>query len=378
MTLPPARTGSPLLIKDRELDFTFHVMRRTSRRWGIHSMLYAADPWAVIGGAVGEQVAHPAERDAAKSFVRQAREYFTAAERANTIETRPLLYYYSFLNLGKALSIARGRSGMVGKVSHGVGAVDPRGHTPPVAELVIQASAANGSKMSAVDELHHALEGAPVRAANYPVRDVIAQSVVAHRMWREAFAQTRVERFITVEGVRLFHDPSANQIWSRIYVRRDTLRARQRNVSETLLESTLATDFRAVADPDPEISSALHVFEQIDPTTYTGRASDVVMDVVGLLRTKLWQTVLATKPYRGYYLYLSPAGDMRMPQWLSIYSTLFWLGSLTRYQPVELLDVLDGTYGPFFREFLETQPTQLLYVLASEFKKQDVTKAAIV
>ena len=96
-------------------------MRRTNRRWGIHSMLYAADPWAVIGGVVGEQVANSAERDAAKSFVRQAREYFTAAERASAIETRPLLYYYySFLNLGKAISITRGRPGMVGKVSHGI------------------------------------------------------------------------------------------------------------------------------------------------------------------------------------------------------------------------------------------------------------------
>jgi hypothetical protein len=378
VTLPAARTGSPLLIKDRELDFTFHVMRRTNRRWGTHSMLYAADPWAVIGGAAGEDVTNPSTRDAAKSFVRQAREYFTAAERASTIETRPLLYYYAFLNLGKAISIARGRPSMVGKVGHGIAAVDPRGHTPPVAELVIQASARDGSKMSAVDELHKALEGSPVRAANYPVRDVIAQSVVAHRMWREAFTQPRVERFVTVDSVRVFHDPAASHIWSRIYIRRDVLKARNRNVSETLRESTLDTDFRAVADPDPAISSVFHVFEQKSPTTYTGRPSDVVMEMVSMLRTRLWQTVLATKPYRGYYIYLSPAGEMRMPQWLNIYSTLFWLGSLTRYQPVELLEILDGKYGPFFREFLETQPTQLLYILASEIKKQDVTKAAIV
>ena len=34
---------------------------------------------------------------------------------------------------------------------------------------------------------------------------------------------------------------------------------------------------------------------------------------------------------------------------------------------------------PFFREFPEQpQPTQLLYIFASEIKKQDVTKAAIV
>jgi hypothetical protein len=376
--LPAARSGDPLLIKNRELDFTFHPMKRTSRRWGIHSMLYAADPWAVIGGSVSEQVSGPAERAAATSFVRQAREYFTAAERANTIETRPLLYYYSFLNLGKAIAIAHGRSGLVGKVKHGVAAIHARGHTPATAELVIQASAASGTDRSVVDEMHRALERRAVAAGDYTVRDVIAQSVVAHRMWREGFSTPRRERFLTVEQVRLFHEPSSKQVWSRMYLRRDTLRARGRGLAETLRESTCDPDFRAVVDPDPDLATTHHTLEQASPVTYTGRSADVVMDVVHVLRTKLWQTVTAAPPYRRFYLYLSPAGEKRMPQWLSIYSILFWLGSLTRYQPVELLEILDGPLGPFFREFLETQPSQLLYLLASEVKQQDVTRAAIV
>lgn len=352
-------------------------MKRTNRRWGMHSMLYAADPWAVIAGAVREQVPTLAEREAASSFVRQAREYFTAAERAATVETRPLLYYYSFLNLGKAISIARGRTGMVGKVAHGVASVHPRGHTPTTAALVIESSAANGSKMSAIDELHRALEGIPVTAREYPVRELIAQSVVAHRMWREGHGTLRKERFMTVDGVRFFHDDSTQHVWARIYVRRDTLVARGRGLKETLREATLSPDYRGVVDPDPA-AAAFHTVEQTVPIHYTGRASDVVMDVVAPLRTKLWETVTANFPYRRFYLYLSPAGEARVPQWLSVYSILFWLGSLTRYQPVELLETLDGPLGPFFREFLETQPSQLLYIFASEVKKQDVTRAAIV
>jgi hypothetical protein len=197
-------------------------------------------------------------------------------------------------------------------------------------------------------------------------------------MWREGFATLRRERFITVEKVRLFHDDATRRVWARIYVRRDTLVARGRGLTETLRESTLEPDFRAVTDSDPEIARIFHTLEQVTPVTYTGRAADVVMDVVGLLRAKLWETVTAAYPYRRFYLYLSPQGEKRMPQWLSVYSTLFWLGSLTRYQPVELLETLEGPLGPFFREFLETQPSQLLYIFASEIKQQDVTKAAIV
>ena len=378
MKLPAARSGAPLLIKNRELDFTFWAMRKTSSRWGIHSMLYAADPWAVIAGAVGERVTSTAELEAAASFVRQGREYFAAAERASTIETRPLLYYYSFLNLGKAIAIARKRPDMVGKVMHGVAAVDRYGHIPSTAELAIQATAWDRSRVQVVDELHRALEGTPVVAGDYPVRDIIAQSVVAHRMWREGFPTPRKERFITVEQVRFFHDEGEQQIWARIYVRRDTLVARNRGLAETLREATLDPDFRAVADADVDMARTFHTLEQVAPVNYTGRSADVVVNVVSLLRSKLWETVTAAHPYRRFYLYLSPSGEKRMPQWLSVYSILFWLGSLTRYQPVELLDTLDGPLGPFFREFLETQPSQLLYIFASEIKQQDVTKAAIV
>lgn len=57
-----------------------------------------------------------------------------------------------------------------------------------------------------------------------------------------------------------------------------------------------------------------------------------------------------------------------------MYSTFFWLGSLTRYQPVELFKALNGPEGAFFREFIETRPNQLLYMLAADVKQQDVTR----
>jgi hypothetical protein len=68
-------------------------------------MIYVADPWAAILMALSD--VRQNEQHAAESFVRQAQEYFSAAERAAAIETRPLLYYYSFLNLTKALALAR-------------------------------------------------------------------------------------------------------------------------------------------------------------------------------------------------------------------------------------------------------------------------------
>lgn len=380
MTLPPERAGTLLQIKSRELPFSFFPMAKTSRRWGLNSMLYAAEPWAVISGAVRDAAVTRSIPDvdakSALSFVRQAKEYFNAAERAGALETRPLLYYYSFLNLGKALAIARGRTGMVGKVKHGVAAVHTSGYSPTSAEIAVQRSGVGDP--SAIDELHWALEGTTTPAGQIKVADLMPQSVVGHRMWRAATGSVRKERFFALDEIHWLEDATAREIWLKLYLRRDSLRSHGRGVTETLREARLDKAFRAVSD-SYATTHDLHAFEQIAATPYsTGRASDVVMESVGTVRRDIWQTVTATSPFRRFYLYLSPLTEVRVPQWMSTYGLLFWLGSLTRYQPVELLEALAGPYGPFFEEFIETQPSQLLYFFASEARAQDVSKPALV
>ncbi|EON33833.1 hypothetical protein GTC6_05682 [Gordonia terrae C-6] len=376
MKLAAALPGTPLKLKGRELDFSLYPMVRTNRRWGIHSTLYATDPWAVIAGSVTEALVAPAERAAAASFINQAREYFTAAERASSIETRPLLYYYSFLNLAKAIAMGRGRPGLVGKVRHGVAHEGTSGHGVGTAKLQIGSSSATAK--SAIDELHWALEGSAVSVGHYQVSEIISQSVIAHRMWREAFAQPRVERFIPIDRVQFMHDEPAKLIWLRVFVSRAVLKSRNRGLTETLRESGLDSTFRGVTHPDADVDAEFRILEQRVAIGYTGRAADVVVNAVDGIRPYLWQTITASAPFRRFYLYLSPSGERRVPQWLSTYTTLFWLGSLTRYQPVELFEALDGKFGPFFREFLETQPRQLLYILASDAKRQNVTRGVIV
>jgi hypothetical protein len=63
---------------------------------------------------------------------------------------------------------------------------------------------------------------------------------------------------------------------------------------------------------------------------------------------------------------------------LSIYAITFHLGSITRYRPHHFDRIIDGHYGPRIEEFISGQPLQFIYLMASEFAEQDVTKPSIV
>jgi hypothetical protein len=65
------------------------------------------------------------------------------------------------------------------------------------------------------------------------------------------------------------------------------------------------------------------------------------------------------------------------PQLLSIYAIAYYIGSITRYRPHQYDDLEISAYGPRILDFVTGQPIQFLYMMASEFIRQDVTKPAI-
>ncbi len=196
--LPEPRQGQPLIVRGEALQFSFWPMRKGERRWGLHSMVYAADPWAIILDALHARCAGDFLRSAL-SFVRQAQEYFRAAERSVNIETRPVLYYYSFLNLVKALGLANRMTAMVGSPKHGIVHNYQPGVAIQEARLVLVAS--QGAFTSVFDSLHQILTGRSLGGdLGIAVSEVMAQSVIGHRLWREA--SNRRERSLASRASR--------------------------------------------------------------------------------------------------------------------------------------------------------------------------------
>ncbi len=69
-------------------------------------------------GAINDQVADADQRTEALAFLEQAQDFYEAA--TDRMSANPLLFYYSFVNLGKALLRTRGFSGSLDQAMHGL------------------------------------------------------------------------------------------------------------------------------------------------------------------------------------------------------------------------------------------------------------------
>ncbi len=171
------------------LTFSFFPVRRNARRYGLNDVVFAVDPWAVIDGAVADQVAAGDKREETLAFVAQARASYEAA--ASRTPASPLLfYYYAFLNLGKALIRCRGFTESLDHAYHGlsagktVAAADLTSGTVTVQNPPAGRRAPPGSDppVNVFPELINRLGYARPTQPTIPIPELAAQVVVGHRL----------------------------------------------------------------------------------------------------------------------------------------------------------------------------------------------------
>ena len=370
------RTGDLLQVRGESLPFSFWPLRRGERRWGRHSMVFTSDPWAVIDSSLTQRCPRN-DLEAAQSFVRQAREYHTAADAARSTEAQPLLYYYGFLNLAKALALASGRTGLVGRVEHGLQVEDL---ASPLMTAQIKAFPTRKQRqgrlvINAFDEFNVALAGSGLtQQVTYPVADITAQILFGHRLWAEA--SRRKERFIGLDRIEIRHTPDSKQVWVNLVIPERALVWRGRSKASVISDGDLAPDFDYVRGAIDDDSVPLWILQQVSPVAYGHRPSDDLMTAIELVKPRLWRAMTAGHPFRRYYVYLSDPAESRLRQPLSVYALMFYLGSVTRYNPPLFREMIEGRYGAFIREFIHAQPKQFVYSVACEFRQQEVSKAS--
>lgn len=213
---------------------------------------------------------------------------------------------------------------------------------------------------------------------NFDLSTLLPQILPGHRLWCEA--TNKDERFISLHEIRVMENKSAKRLWLNLYFFEDDLKRLGVTHKRLLTESRLGAAFRQVQTTRKVGSRKLVCFEQTVTVAYQHRPSDEAHQLVEVVRPFLWVTVATIPPYRRYYAYLAPPTEHTglLPQLLSIYAITFYLGSITRYRPHHFDTIVAGPFGPRVEEFISGQPLQFIYMMASEFAEQEVTKPSIV
>jgi hypothetical protein len=383
--LPKSRKGRLLLIKERPLEFSFWPMERTTRRFGLGTRVFATDPWTVIRRSA-EKRCPSATRSAAFALLEQSEDFYRAA-KSGVKAAKPLLLYYCFMNLAKAYILTVRQREDVNDAKHGLSEkLDPPPNNKELLNAYVEAHETAGLtvpksvKINIFADLLRAISKNSLPTARFDLPILLSQVVPGHRLWATAAGPQKKERFVSLEKIEFWQNRNEKKIWLRLFLFADDLKRINLSHQDLLTRTGLESLVTEVICEEKPHGRKLICLEQIDTTSYGDRPSDRVLGLVATLRHKLWRTVLATPPYRKYYLYPAPPEEhlQVLPQILSIYAITYYLGSITRYRPHHFDAILSSSFGPFIEAFLNDQPSQFIYLMASEFAEKEVTKAAIV
>jgi len=370
-----ARPGKSVEINHQPVEFSFWPVAKTTRRYGFQSRVFTSNPWAVIEECIAQKCPKNL-RQTAHAFRDQAEDFFEMAQMSKLPFAKPLPFYYSFLNLVKAFVLTAGRGTRDYRPQHGM---SEAARDRQVEGAIIRVHPYSSPRRNAFADFYAALTGKQLRKTkNLRLGYLLPQILFGHRLWCSA-ARTR-DRFVPMQKIEFIESRTARQTWIRFVIKREELRRSNISQQTLLRESRLSDDWAVVRVDDAEFPEDKFLWiEAVTPRTYTHRASDELFEIASELKRNLWSSVLLHPPYRRYYLYVAPHNEQSavLPQLLSMFVVIFFLGSITRYRPHHFERLLDTRYGPHLIGAVDEIPMQFVYLLASEILSREVTKSSI-
>jgi len=327
------------------------------------------DPWATLFEAIYRSDTPKHRVEEALSYLDQVEQYFNAGTQiGGRISVKPVLLYYSVLNLAKCLMAVKRQSLDLSHAYHGLSATRTGTRAILGDEIRVRTSTTNVNIFSEVMQI---LDGRRPTIRNLNVRHLLPQILPAHRLW--TYACGKREQFISV-AITAVHDPVGRKAWLVLAVDRGELAYLGRSVTSLTTSSGVLGSWQQVHNDNPNVVC----IEQIQGVGYNHRPLDCVQSLFATLRPALWSVVTSVYPHRKYYLNVdSTLGPRRLPQWASMYVLFYYLSDLTRYRPVQFDRFLEGKYGPQIESILDECPRQFLYLMASELLEREVAPAAL-
>lgn len=351
--LSPPRASEPISATEANSSgFPLWTPRR-----GVRPLL-AAEPWGLLRRLVSDRAKKYGSEREALAALEQAEDFYFATGGTH-FAARPLLYYYSFLNLAKAFVFSNGANPLA-MWRHGLTYAQPAARSPSwtTQTLRVEVPQRNGVFRRFVRDLD---AGASLRAT-YGIDSLIEQVVGTHQIWREA--QNARDSFVHVQ-FELRKTPPPAEVMT-VAVANDPSRR-----AADILRGIAARDGWRKTEATPP-NSLRYELPGLPVSTGPGRGFEGrVREVAKSLKRVGIHAILTRQGYRFYVSELRRPAE-RLPQLAAIYGVMFYLGSITRYRPYDFDRYLSGRAGHLMREFLATQPNQFVFLLASELAGNQV------
>lgn len=305
-----------------------------------------------------------------KLYVQQASEFYDAAANAKP-NTAPLFYYYSFLNLAKApCEIHRPQLHRRPECyAHGLS-----WRPDPLKVVTLTEEKVTVGRRGMWHLLWETL-----MQANCPARNPTSLSVVKLFSYcpeigvefAKLYGEARSRVYL--ENIDAIYDEKAREVWLKFSIARR--RIRSSHFSAPALVGQMSTPRSTYAEVKSG-DKALRAFQSATPARLRGRAtrySTLRNDILGLN--------LITMPGQGPNLeYLFPLQNrlpLRMPQLMVSYTLLFWLGSLVRYDPHSVYELIDSPDWILIDGFMtQSRPWLLELFQWALYRKQTILRAA--
>jgi hypothetical protein len=368
--LPNPRTGHELQINAQAPRFSRWPVRQKGKSYALQTELLTKNPWEVIENSINAALDRRSRAaDVCLAFLFQSLDFYRAYE-GSRVSSRPLLLYYSFLNLVKALVVCRQPGADLAGAAHGLTENRTR-----YTRAVITAKADRGRGREIYDMFAQKLGEAPLTAeCNFDLsKTLLSQIVIGHRLWAQAANQR--ERFVRVQAFKYLQSAADQSVWLSFDVTKSDLD----NIGVTpgrFLRNARLMDFRQVKPAENDDDRLVH-FEQTQPRAYSTHPGEALGQLSHVMCKHVWCVIRTVPPYRRYYLWGGDSSIDLLNPLLSVYLVLFYLGSVTRYRPYYFEELQVSPFGNFFDEIVQTQGQQLLYHLAAEFSQRDVSWPAV-
>lgn len=330
--------------------------------------IITADIWAFLAHETRARLSGDAENRAV-AFLEQAEDFYrTAASSSDS--SRPLLYYYAYLNLAKVFMVHQGVE-LPARMGHGIS--DPKVNIKQrfyfkTQQVKIHKSTGRGAppyENLMLPTLLWCLDPASVRFFDRELKvlDVMGQLPAIHRTY--SMVSGTGDRLVPIDSFTVVRKDF--EVWARVAIKKSA--ATDSQIRSLCALPVFAGKLTRVCSRVASENAEFWYFEgrrvHYGPTTLETSIGAVASD----LRAAGVSTVVTNDGYR-YYFSTAKREDT-LPQIGASVAVMFYFGSLTRYKPYDF-DKIEEKYAWLMSEFLSTDPTQVLYMLASKLAKTEV------